>query len=329
MSATLPKPILHFEDGVAKPDVFRITRARVDAARRRNRAAAALVRVSHGEDLAAIGEWLPRIAALACSGSFLPDPRFPLRELRIAAPNLKWIHVTGAGIENLQPFDWLHPGLTLTNNSGVHVAKTYEFGLMSLLMLNARAPEIIANQHAARWKQVFTGSPRGKTLVVVGLGDLGGAVARAGRSLGMKVIGLRRRDRAKLPKLLPKADILYLAAPLTDETRGMIGAPEFALLKPGAGLANIGRGPLIDTRALLDALRSGRLCGAVLDVFEQEPLPAESPLWGAPNLYISPHCSSDDAGTYMPLTLDLVFDNARRFARGLKLKNVVDPKRGY
>ncbi len=325
----MAKPLLHFEDGVAKPNVFRITKARVDAAKRRNRAAASLVQVSHGEDLATMDDWLPACSALACSSTFLVDPRFPLRTLKDAAPKLRWIHVTGAGVESLLPLDWLPKGVTLTNNSGVHVPKTYEFGLMSLLMLTTRVPEIFTHQRAGKWTPQFTGSPRGRTLLVVGLGELGGAVARAGKTLGMKVVGLRRRDQPKLPRLLPKADIVYLAAPLTPQTRGMIGAKEFALMKPGASIANIGRGPLIDTPALIRALESGRLSGAVLDVHDPEPLQPGSPLWRAPNVYISPHCSSDDADTYMPLTLDLVFDNARRFARGLKLRNAVDPKRGY
>jgi glyoxylate/hydroxypyruvate reductase A len=323
------KPRLHFEDGIVRPDVFRITPERLAAARRRNAAAAKLVRISRGEDLAGIGDWLPKIDALACSGGFLSDARFPLRSLASVAPNLKWIHVTGAGIENLLPLDWLPRGTVLTNNSGVHGPKTYEFGLLSLLMLAGRVPEIQANQRAARWKQVFTTSPAGKTLLVVGMGELGGAVARAGKTLGMKVVGLKRRDQPKLPALLPKADIVYLAAPLTPETRGMIGTRELALMKPGAAIANIGRGALIDTPALVRALESGRLSGAVLDVHDPEPLPAGSPLWQAPNVYVSPHCSSDDAETYIPRTLDLVFDNARRFARGRKLRNVVDPKRGY
>ncbi len=323
------KPLLHFEDGLSKPGVFRLTRDLVAAARRRNPAAAKLVRTSHGEDLATMHEWLPKADALICSGSFVADARFPRRALATAAPNLKWIHITGAGIENLLPLDWLPRGTTLTNNSGVHAPKTYEFGLMSLLMLISRTPEISTNQRAGVWKQVFTRSPRGKSLLVVGAGELGGAVARAGRTLGMTVTGLRRRDQPKLPKLLPKADVVYLAAPLTPQTRGMMGAKEFALMKRGAAIANIGRGPLIDTPALIRALESGHVSCAVIDVHDPEPLPAGSPLWQAPNVYISPHCSSDDAETYMPLTLDLVFDNARRYARGLKLRNVVDPKRGY
>jgi phosphoglycerate dehydrogenase-like enzyme len=324
-----PKLLVHFEDSVTKPDVFRLSLDRINAAKRRNPVAAKLFVAEHGEDYAKLDDWLPRTNALVCSGSMISDKRFPMRDLAKAAPNLRWIHVTGAGVENLLPMDWIHPKLTLTNNSGVHVAKTYEFGLMSLIMLAARAPEVMTNQRAGRWKQVFTTSPRGRTLLVVGHGELGGAVAKAGKTLGMKVVGVRRKDQPKLPRLLPKADVVYLAAPLTPETRGMIGEAQLNQMKPGAAIANIGRGALIDTPALIRALESGHLSGAVLDVYDPEPLPADSPLWKAPNVFLSPHASSDDHATYMPLTLDLVFDNARRLARGAKLRNVVDPKRGY
>jgi phosphoglycerate dehydrogenase-like enzyme len=334
------KPVIHFEDGSTRPEVFRITPALVAAARRRNRDAGALVGVSCGQDLAAISDWIGRSHGLVCSSATLLDKRFPLRTLAADAPQLAWIHVIGAGVESLMPLDWLHPGLKLTNNSGVHVKKVYEFGLMSLLMINARVPQIFSQQMRSEWKPVFTGSPRGKTLLVVGLGDMGGAMARAGRTLGMRVLGIRRTPKPHphaekvsgirdLKKLLPKADVVVVAAPLTPDTKHLVGAAELALMKPGAGLINIGRGPVLDQGAVEEALRSGRLSGAVLDVFDPEPLPRDSTLWGAPNVYLSPHCSSDDNDEYMPMTLDLAFENARRLALGRKLANVVDPARGY
>lgn len=334
------KPLIHFEDGSAKPMVFRITAPRVAAARRRNAAAAKLIRVSHGEDLRDVERWIGKANGLICSGTVLLDERFPLRTLATRAPQLGWIHVTGAGVENLLPLDWLHPGVKLTNNSGVHVRKVYEFGLMALLMLNARVPQMFSHQVRRLWKPVFSGSPRGKTLLVIGLGDLGGALARAGRALGMRVIGLRRSPKphrhadsvhgiGHLYKALPKADIVAVATPLVADTRHLIGAAELALMKPGAALINIGRGPVLDQAAVEQALRSGHLSGAILDVFDPEPLPAGATLWEAPNLYVSPHCSSDDDDDYMPLTLDLVFENAARLAQKRKLANLVDAARGY
>ncbi len=334
------KPLIHFEDGSTRPDVFRITVARVASARRRNGEAASLIGVSCGQDFAGMGRWIGRANGLICSSATLLDKRFPLRTLAQAAPQLAWIHVIGAGVESLMPLDWIHPGIKLTNNSGVHVKKVYEFGLMSLLMINARVPQIFSRQARGEWKPEFSGSPRGKTLVVVGLGDMGGAMAKAGRTLGMRVLGIRRTpkphphaEKVHAPKdlhrLLPKADVVVVATPLTPDTRHVIGAEELALMKPGSGLINIGRGPVLDQAALERALHSGRLSGAILDVFDPEPLPAGHSFWSAPNVYISPHCSSDDNDEYMPMTLDLAFANASRLARGRKLANVVDPARGY
>jgi phosphoglycerate dehydrogenase-like enzyme len=211
---------------------------------------------------------------------------------------------------------------------------------MSLLMINARVPQIFSQQVRGEWKPQFSGSPRGKTLLVVGLGDMGGAMAKAGRTLGMRVLGIRRDPKPHphaekvhglkdLRRLLPKADTVVVATPLTPETKHLLGAPEFASMKPGTGLINIGRGPVLDQAALEKSLHSGHLSGAILDVFDPEPLPAGHSLWKAPNVFISPHCSSDDNDDYMPMTLDLAFANAVRLARGRKLANVVDPVRGY
>lgn len=334
------KPIIHFEDGSTRPEVFRITAAKVAAARRRNPEAGALVSLSSGADLCTLGSWIAKANGLVCSSATLLDKRFPLRTLAKDAPRLAWIHVIGAGIEGLMPLDWIHPGVKLTNNSGVHVKKVYEFGLMSLLMINARVPQIFTQQVRAQWNPVFTGSPVGKTLMVIGLGDMGGAMAKAGRALGMRVLGIQRTPKPHpqaesvhgirdLKSLLPKADVVAVAAPLTPETRHLIGQPELALMKAGSGLINIGRGPVLDQAAVEKALRSGHLSGAVLDVFDTEPLPRDSTLWSAPNVYLSPHCSSDDNDDYMPLTLDLAFVNAKRLALRRKLANVVDPARGY
>lgn len=331
---------MHFEDGYSKPDVFRLTQPRIAAALRRNREAARHVRASRGHDLNTIGHWLGGTDSLACSADFLVDPRFPLHRLASAAPQLRWIHVTGAGIEKLLPLDWIHPGLTLTNNSGVHRPKMYEFALMALTMLNARAPALFSAQARREWRPTFTPCCRGRTLLVLGTGDLGAMFARAGRHLGMHVLGVRRTPRPvsgfdsvygtrDLPKILPQADVLAVAAPLTPETRGLIGARALGAMKRGAGLVNVGRSKIVDYDALARRLEQGRLSGAILDVFDQEPLPAGSRLWRVPNLFISPHCSSDDADEYIPRTLDLVLDNALRLALGRRLRNRVDPQRAY
>ena len=331
---------LHVEDIRAKPDVFRMTRARVAAARRRNPVASRGCEISHGEDLERVGRWLPGIEALVCSSDVLMHPRFPLRTLADAAPRLRWIHVIGAGVERLLPLDWVPRGLVLTNNSGVHARKMYEYALMAFTLLNARLPAMIANQSARRWAATFTPTCEGRTALVLGTGDIGGAFGRAARHLGMHSIGVNRSGRraadfdetrrvSALAAAAKRADFLVVATPLTDETRGLASRRVLAALKPGAAVVNVGRGAVLDTAALVAALRTGRLSGALLDVFDPEPLPPASPLWRVPNLLVSPHCSSDDAEQYIPLTLDLVMDNARRLATRKPLRNAVDPRRQY
>ena len=132
-----------------------------------------------------------------------------------------------------------------------------------------------------------------------------------------------------LDALLPQADLVALAAPLTPDTRNLLNHRRLGLMKPGAGLYNIGRAGLIDHVALAECLTSGRISGAILDVFDPEPLPADSPLWDVDNLVMMPHVTSDDLDDYLPLTYDLVFTNALRLANGEPLLNRVDPKRGY
>jgi phosphoglycerate dehydrogenase-like enzyme len=169
---------------------------------------------------------------------------------------------------------------------------------------------------------------------------MGGAAARSASKLGMKVIGVRRtpgRHRhadeilplAKLHKGLARADFVLIAAPLTPATAHLIDAAAIAAMKDGAGLINVGRAGVVDYDALTAALKDGKLSGAILDVFDPEPLPASSPLWQVPNLIITPHCSSDDLDDYLPRTMDLAFENFARLTAGRRLKNVVDRRLGY
>jgi phosphoglycerate dehydrogenase-like enzyme len=328
---------IHFETRPNKPPVFRITEALIAAAKARS--GLTQVRTSWGEDPAA-RDWLAIASGLVASNDVLRDPAFPLGDLARAAPRLRWIHVIGAGIEPLLPLDWLPPGLTLTNNSGVHVEKTRESAAMVLLMLNARVPEILTNQRRVHWDAIFTPVIAGKTLLVIGVGDMGAAAAHAGHKLGLKVIGVRRRgvphpeiDRMvaidALDTVLPQADFIIVSTPLTPATRHLIDRRRIGLMKPGAGLFNVSRAGCVDHVALVDALKIGALSGAVLDVYDPEPLPADSPLWQAPNLVMMPHVTSDDLDSYLPMTLDLAFANVGRLLRGEPLLNAVDPALGY
>lgn len=266
--------------------------------------------------------------------------RFQREALSARAPRLRWIQLTGAGAEHLAPLDWLPRDIALTTASGAHAAKAAEFATMALLMLNARVPAMASNQRARRWRQIFTPVIAGRTVLIVGVGAMGRAAAHAAKRLGLRVVGVRRTPRPAqgvdlmvgldaLDAQLALADFVVLAAPLTAATRGLLDRRRIGLMKPGAGLVNIGRAALVDHGALTDALRAGTLSGAILDVFDPEPLPETSPLWDAPNLTIVPHCSSDDADAYAASVLDLTFENAGRLLAGRPLKNPVDPRQGY
>jgi phosphoglycerate dehydrogenase-like enzyme len=315
-----------------------MTPALVQAAARRARAGRS-TRWTVGEDLRDL-TWLATAGGLVTGNDIIVDPAFPRRRLAEAAPKLRWIHIIGAGIEPLLPLDWLPPQVTLTNNSGVHAQKTSEFATLALLSLCYRLPQMISNQQRADWQQIFTPSIVGKTVLIVGLGEMGGAAAKSAKKLGMKVLGVRRNLGAhryadeilplsKLHKGLARADFVLVAAPLTPATAHLINGDAIAAMKDGAGLINIGRAGVVDYDALVGALQSGKLSGAMLDVFDPEPLPASSALWHVPNLIITPHCSSDDLDDYLPKTMDLAFENLVRLRDGRKMKNVVDRITGY
>ena len=329
---------LHFETRANKPSVFHMTPALVEAAARRAKAGHG-TRWTVGEDLRDLS-WLTTAEGLITGNDIIIDPAFPQRELTKAAPNLRWIHIIGAGIEPLLPLDWLPPQVTLTNNSGVHAQKTGEFATLALLSLCYRLPQMVSNQQRANWHQIFTPSIVGKTVLIVGLGKMGGAAAKSAKGLGMTVLGMRRNPAphryvdevlplTELHAALGRADFVLVAAPLTPATARLIDGNAIAAMKDHAGLINVGRAGVVDYDALAAALKSGKLSGAMLDVFDPEPLPASSTLWHVPNLIITPHCSSDDLENYLPKTMDLAFDNLARLRAGRKLKNVVDRTTGY
>jgi phosphoglycerate dehydrogenase-like enzyme len=312
--------------------LFVITPERYAAALRRHPWAAARVEATLGwdfEDTAALRR-----------ADVLVSWKFPRDRLAVLAPRLRWIHCIGAGVDHLLPLDWLPAGVTLTNNSGVHVPKAAEYACMAILALNNRLPVHVTNQREARWARTFVSRVGGKTLAVIGVGSLGAAAAERARAFGMRVLGIRRSGRAhravdemfrpaELHEVLPRADVVLVTAPLTSETTGMLGRKELDLLKPSAGLVNMSRGALVDQEALADKLRRNELAGAILDVFVPEPLPADSPLWRTPNLIITPHVSSDDSEEYAHRTLGLLFTNLRRHVEGKTLGNVVDVARQY
>jgi len=264
----------------------------------------------------------------------------PMQNLHQIAPKLKWIHCIGAGVEHMLPMDWIPEGVTLTNNKGVHAAKAGEFGLMSVLMLHSHMPAVMTNQRLKIYDSLYASPIAGKTLVVLGTGSLGGAAAKKVQALGVHVIGVNRSGRAvegcdevvttaELDRVLPRADYLLAATPDTPETRGLLDRRRLNLMKKTAGIVNIGREALIDYEALCDKLDDGSLAGAILDVFDPEPIAESSRLWHTKNLVITPHISADDGDAYVPMTLDLFLRNMRLFLAGETLLNPIQPERGY
>ena len=329
-----PRPLrIHIENISAQAPVFQIRPEQYEAVAARHRDLAARVRTTIGWDLEMFDEAMQTADALI-------GWRFPREDLARRAPRLKWIHMTGAGIEHIMPLDWLPPGAVVTTNSGVHAPKAGEFATMALLMITNHLPALVTAQREGRWHRIFSKPARGQTLLIVGVGAMGGAAAERAKWLGMRVLGVRRRGRPhrhvdrmfgpdEVDRALPQADVVLVTAPLTHETRHLLGKRELDLMKPGAGLVNMGRARVVDYDALAAKLAKGELSGAILDVFDPEPLPADSPLWTTPNLVLTPHVSSDDVDRYVPRTLDLVFANVRRHLQGRPLKNLVHSDRQY
>ena len=266
--------------------------------------------------------------------------RFPKQSLATDAPNLELLQILGAGVDYLLPLDWLPRGVQMLTNSGAHVPKAAQSGLMLLLMLNARMPELVWSHRAKQWNRLFTDTLDGKTLLIVGVGAIGAGIAAHAKQFGMHVLGIRKSGGSQpdvdemhtpdaLHALLPRADFVLLNLALTDETRFIIGKAELALMKKGAALANMSRGGLVDPAALDAALRAGHLSGAAIDVTFPEPPPPDWPYWNTPNLMITPHVLSDDIDAYVPRTLDLFFGNLRRHFAGEPLTNRVDLDRQY
>ncbi|MBV9066063.1 MAG: D-2-hydroxyacid dehydrogenase [Methylobacteriaceae bacterium] len=266
--------------------------------------------------------------------------RFPKDTLRQDAPSLQLLQVLGAGVDYLLPLDWVPPHVTVLTNSGAHVPKASQSALMAVLMINAQLPTLVTSQREHRWNRIFTTTVEHKTLLIVGVGQIGGSAARHAKAFGMRVLGIRRSGKSHpdvhemhmpdaLPKLLPHADIVLVNTALTSETRFLFGEREFNMMRRGAGFINMSRGGLVDPAALDAALRSGHLGGAMIDVTYPEPPGADWPYWDTPNLIITPHVLSDDIDAYVPRTLDLFFDNVRRHMAGEPLTNVVDLGREY
>ncbi len=262
-------------------------------------------------------------------------------DLVAAAPRLKWFQQWSAGS------DWLrrHPEvvagpLVVTNASGVHAVPISEHILALLLAFARNLPRAFDNQRESRWpgKPPAVFELAGRTALIVGLGAIGARTARLLHALDVRVLGVRRHLGAPalpgvervgaLDELLPLADFVILTVPLTAATEGMVGAAQLASMKPTAHIVNIGRGLTVDEAALARALQDGTIAGAGLDVFEEEPLPVGSPLWGLPNVIVTTHYAGATPA-YADRAFDIFVANLRRYLRGEPLENVVDKTAGY
>jgi phosphoglycerate dehydrogenase-like enzyme len=261
-----------------------------------------------------------------------------------AAAALRWVHSPAAGVGSMLFPAMQASRVVLSNSRGMNAVAVAEHALMLMLAALRRLPVALRAQSERRWAaEGLLAAPtlRGRSLLIAGLGAIGRELARMTSALGMRVVGTRREigeplpdgvaeaySPSALPALLPDADIVVVAAPLTAETRGLIGSAELARMKPSAWLVNVARGKLVDERALILALGRRAIAGAALDVFEHEPLPGASPLWSMPNVIVTPHVAGfrDD---YWEAATGLFAANLRRYLDGEAVANIVDKRAGY
>ena len=263
-----------------------------------------------------------------------------LREAWDCAGDLRWIHWGGAGVDAAMFPELVASDVQLTNARGIFDHAMAEWVLGMIIGFAKRVPESLALQARREWQYRQSEMVTGKRALIVGVGSIGRAVARLLGAAGMQVEGIGRSARtedadfariygiADLHMRLPLADYVVLITPLTDETRGLFAAAEFAAMAPQARFINIGRGALVVEPDLLAALADGSIAGAALDVFVDEPLPAESPFWDAPNCIVSPHMSGDYIGYEADLARQFL-DNWPRYLAGQTLTNRVDKKLGF
>ena len=269
------------------------------------------------------------------------------RDAVARATQLRWLHCSGHAVGHFPLADLAARGIMVTNSRGIQAVPIAEHVIACVLALARKLPQTLRDQQQRAWRpNALTGeaSPwliAGRTMGIIGAGTIGQAIATRARAFDMRVIGIRRHAARGIPagfdevmgpedrdRLLAASDVVVLAAPFTAETNQLLDAAAIGRIKPGATVVNVARGQLIDEAALLDALESGRLGGAVLDVLATEPLPPASPFWALPNVIVTPHNSGFRTG-HFDAVVDLFAENLRRFERGVDLLNRVDLQVGY
>ncbi len=301
-----------------------------------------LANVYVGAELAQVEEHAKTADVILYTG--LTGRSVPLREIWPYARKVRWVHSLAAGVEKVLFPELIASPVPVTNARGVFKRSLAEFAVLGILYFYKRVRRLVESQRAHHWDDFLVDMLPGRVMGVVGYGEIGRECALLAQALGMKIHALRRNPQrssadsivervfgpAELNEMLGEIDVLLAAAPLTPETRHMIGEPEFKVMKPSAIVINVGRGPVIHEAALISALQEERIGGAALDVFEEEPLRADSPLWDLENVLISPHCTDRTRDPdWMDLTAQVFVENFHRFVNGQELENVVDKKAGY
>ena len=252
----------------------------------------------------------------------------------------RWVHSRFAGVEHVLFPELVASDAVMTNGRGAFSRALAEFTLGALLFFTKGHRRMIDAQRAGRWEPFEPHELHGKTLGIVGYGSIGRATAELARAFGMRVVATRRSPSLSADEpveihpmgwtleVFRRSDHVLVAAPLTPETRGLVGARELGAMRRHGVLVNVGRGPVVDEAALLEALDADRLLGAALDVFDEEPLPSGHPFYRSDRVLLSPHCADRVPG-WLEVATEVFVENARRFARGDALVNVVDKHLGY
>jgi len=284
-----------------------------------------------------LAEAIARIEAeVVYSVRFAGTPLFP-RQALVESETVQWVSVGGSGTDHLRPWDATK--VTVTNAAGVAADMVAEYALGAMLSFSLDLPGFARHQHARRWTAGKVEPIAGRTVLILGLGKTGQALARRAKAMDMTTLGVRARPRptanvdevhgsSDLPGLWARADFIVCCLPLLETTRGLVGREAFAAMKPTAVLIDVSRGGVVEERAFVAALDNERIKGAALDVFATEPLPADHPLWGYKNVLITPHCSSVYDGWEVK-SARMFAQNVARYRRGEVMMNVVDPTRGY
>jgi phosphoglycerate dehydrogenase-like enzyme len=285
------------------------------------------------------------LAMLAQAEVLYDFPRGHVEDLVRVAPELRWVQASMAGAGEIVDRAGLqNTNVVITTASGVYSGPLAEFVMMALLTHAKDLNRLRRDKAEKRWREAHTETLYGKTLCVIGLGNIGRAVAERARPFGLRVVGVKRTireddvawnyadelyDTRDLHAALRKADYVVVTLPGTPQTYRLLDAEAISTMKQGAYFANVGRGKVVDEGALIEALRGGHLSGAALDVFEEEPLPEESPLWDLENVIVSPHSTDNVPGLTNELQTELFCGNLRRYLEGEPLRNELDKKLLY